>query len=211
MIYEFPTEVDSIQFSLKESAEITFIILKYKEKLITNLDKDSEHCTKYPNYDSFIKCCKDRIWTRLLESKINCTIAGMKEIIPQKLILQECGDEYSARQSYSLVEDVLEEFTSNMVEEGCPLPCSKTIFSTKKRFFHKNTISGTNLFKNHNNSVVVEILPKNGVAEESEETLIYDFGNFVAAAGGNLGLLLGFSCLSAFLSFHNFIKESLTH
>ena len=32
--------------------------------------------------------------------------------------------------------------------------------------------------------------------EEKIESLEYDLGNFVAAAGGNLGLLAGFSCLS---------------
>ena len=32
--------------------------------------------------------------------------------------------------------------------------------------------------------------------EKEEETLVYDSGNFFAAVGGNLGLLLGFSCLS---------------
>ena len=175
------------------------------------MDKDSGHCTKYPNYNSFIKCCKDSIWTMLLKSQINCTIAGMKEIIPPNLILQECGDEYSARKSYDLYEVALQEFTSNMVEKGCPLPCSKTIFTAKIRFFHKNSILSTNLFANHRNSLLVQIYSKNEVAEESEEMLIYDFGNFVAAAGGNLGLFLGFSCLSAFLSFHNFIKERLTH
>ena len=30
--------------------------------------------------------------------------------------------------------------------------------------------------------------------EEEEEVLLYDEMNFLAAAGGNLGLLLGFSC-----------------
>ena len=32
--------------------------------------------------------------------------------------------------------------------------------------------------------------------EELVETLVYDTGNFLAAAGGNLGLMLGVSCLS---------------
>ena len=32
--------------------------------------------------------------------------------------------------------------------------------------------------------------------EKHEEALIYDFGNFFAVVGGNLGLFLGFSCLS---------------
>ena len=123
------------------------------------------------------------MWTKLLESQIKCTFAGMKEIFPPNPILQECGDEDSAIKSYYLVKAVLEEFTSNMAEEGCPLPCSKTIFTAKKRFFHKNSILSTNLLTNHSNSLIVEISSKNGVAEESEEMLIYDLGNFVAAAG----------------------------
>ena len=32
------------------------------------------------------------------------------------------------------------------------------------------------------------------LVEEEVEALVYDEVNFVAAAGGNLGLLLGFSC-----------------
>lgn len=32
--------------------------------------------------------------------------------------------------------------------------------------------------------------------EKKEETLVYDSVNFFAAVGGNLGLFLGFSCLS---------------
>ena len=42
--------------------------------------------------------------------------------------------------------------------------------------------------------------------EEREETLIYDLENFMAAAGGHLGLSLGFSCLSAILAFLNFLR-----
>jgi len=36
--------------------------------------------------------------------------------------------------------------------------------------------------------------------EEKIETLLYDFGGLMAAAGGNLGLCLGFSCLSILFS-----------
>lgn len=36
--------------------------------------------------------------------------------------------------------------------------------------------------------------------EEEVETYVYDFGNFVVALGGNLGLMLGFSCLSVLFS-----------
>ena len=36
--------------------------------------------------------------------------------------------------------------------------------------------------------------------EERTETLIYDLSTFLSAAGGNLGLLMGFSCLSVLLA-----------
>jgi len=54
--------------------------------------------------------------------------------------------------------------------------------------------------------------------EEKTETFVYDVGNFLTAAGGNLGLFMGFSCLSIILTFidkfeHHFswkfCKESL--
>jgi hypothetical protein len=41
--------------------------------------------------------------------------------------------------------------------------------------------------------------PSSLIVEERVETLVYDVGSFLAAAGGNLGLFLGFSCLSVFL------------
>ena len=45
--------------------------------------------------------------------------------------------------------------------------------------------------------------------EVKTESLIMDFPNLVAAIGGNLGLFLGFSCLSIFIVTIDFIKEKL--
>ena len=41
--------------------------------------------------------------------------------------------------------------------------------------------------------------------EEHFETLVFDFGSLLAAAGGNLGLFLGFSCLSLLISFLDYL------
>ena len=45
--------------------------------------------------------------------------------------------------------------------------------------------------------------------EEHHESLTYDFGTFLAAAGGNLGLALGYSCLSLFICFVEFVFKKL--
>ena len=46
--------------------------------------------------------------------------------------------------------------------------------------------------------------------EEEEESIVYDVGNFLAAAGGNLGLFLGFSCFSVIISFFKIVKSCRT-
>ena len=45
--------------------------------------------------------------------------------------------------------------------------------------------------------------------EELVETLVYDRGNFLAAAGGNLGLMLGISCLSVLNVLINVFRVNL--
>ena len=45
--------------------------------------------------------------------------------------------------------------------------------------------------------------------EKEEETLVYDSGNFFAAVGGNLGLFLGFSCLSVIYAGIDFFAMKL--
>ena len=45
--------------------------------------------------------------------------------------------------------------------------------------------------------------------EERVETLVYDIGNFLAAVGGNLGLAVGFSCLSVLLIAVEFIQGKI--
>ena len=45
--------------------------------------------------------------------------------------------------------------------------------------------------------------------EEEVETLVYDEINFVAAAGGNLGLQLGFSCFGLLQLLVTYLKHWL--
>ncbi len=45
------------------------------------------------------------------------------------------------------------------------------------------------------------------MVEERIETLVYDEVNFIAAAGGNLGLFLGFSCFSVLLALMKQIRK----
>jgi len=43
--------------------------------------------------------------------------------------------------------------------------------------------------------------------EEQVETLIYDLGNFLAQAGGNVSLILGWSMFSLYFSMMKLLRE----
>ncbi len=59
------------------------------------------------------------------------------------------------------------------------------------------------------NSFMVVIKFSSLLIDEEVETYVYDFGNFLVALGGNLGLMLGFSCLSVLFSALEFIFEKV--
>jgi hypothetical protein len=47
------------------------------------------------------------------------------------------------------------------------------------------------------------------LVQKQVEVLVYDFGGFIAAAGGNLGLCLGFSCLSILFTITHWTQKAL--
>ena len=47
------------------------------------------------------------------------------------------------------------------------------------------------------------------LVEERTETLIYELVDVIAAAGGHLGLCLGFSCLTLFMSSFEWMEDKL--
>ena len=78
---------------------------------------------------------------------------------------------------------------------------------------HQNNIGsqGDGLNDLVGKGVLLTIYLANFVVEERIETLIYDTGNFLAQAGGNLGLFLGFSCLSLLFAIIKLFKKALNY
>ena len=93
----------------------------------------------------------------------------------------------------------------------CPNPCQQTSYKANIRYFHKNSFynpSGS-IGKNFLDSYVkVSLGYETLLTEEHSESLVYDATNFLAAAGGNLGLFLGFSCLSVFFGILEYFKKN---
>ena len=65
------------------------------------------------------------------------------------------------------------------------------------KFLLKNIVAdGPNLVGNNTNAFALYFYYNSILVEERTETLIYDLVDVFAAAGGYLGLCLGFSCLT---------------
>jgi len=61
--------------------------------------------------------------------------------------------------------------------------------------------------KNLNDSFYFSFNLESFMVEERVEALVYDEVNFIAAAGGNLGLFLGFSCFSVLIALMKQVRK----
>jgi len=113
------------------------------------------------------------------------------------------------------VVNLLKAFNEYRLNEmGCLVPCFKTVYDFEFTLYHENSdlvIVDENKKEEKENDLIVSTFYRTFNVEENIETVVYDIVNLLAAAGGNLGLLLGFSCLSALLHLHEiFVKRFLS-
>ena len=85
-----------------------------------------------------------------------------------------------------------------------------TTYSLNLKYYHENSESpfsqGSEKTTDARRSFVLFYYFNSLLLEERIETLVFDLGDFFSSAGGNLGLFLGFSCLSVLFSFISGIK-----
>ena len=110
--------------------------------------------------------------------------------------MQRCQDENSAINATLQLIEIVRKFIGDPSQSDCWPPCKRVYFKYDLKYFHKNSwpsFQGIISVENHFNLYYFYDTLQ---IEEKVETLIFDLGGLLAAAGGNLGLCLGFSCLS---------------
>ena len=138
---------------------------------------------------------------------------GHRCVTSQKLFfpltdLPECSNKEEARRTKDLVTKTMFDLARDSESFGCPLPCHRIHFDLDVSYFHENTL-GEKVDDSEPNFTLY-YYPGSQYIEKHIETLAYDFYGMLAAAGGNLGLMLGFSCLSVFLSVTKWIQSKIT-
>jgi len=124
--------------------------------------------------------------------------------------MRECLNEKEGKDSVQKLQVLSIDFPANSDNYGCPLPCQRHSYSFTLTTLHKNSL----LFEVPQNFTeedvyILTFFYKTLLVEKQVETLVYDLGGFLAAAGGNMGLCLGLSCLSILFTFTQWAKSLL--
>ncbi len=114
------------------------------------------------------------------------------------------------------VLNIFKYFYTNTNQFGCLPPCRITHFEIDVKLYHENSLflyEKLTSAEDSEKSTAAEhgftllYFYKTLRVEEKIETFIFDLGGVLAAAGGNLGLCLGFSCLSILHTMVAFISH----
>ena len=117
-----------------------------------------------------------------------------------------CSDMHSASNTQiQYMNIVYSEEKFNWIS-ACPVPCQQTSYAAHPTYFHKTSMLNLNTIDVNSSALLTINYATLGI-KEHVESFVYDAGSFLAAAGGNLGLFLGFSCLSLFSSILNYLKN----
>ncbi len=159
------------------------------------------------DYVGFTACSKE-VFLSYIKTNINCSITGFFEFTDSIDGKSKCNDRNSAAQTYITIFKFMSEFTLKTDAFKCPLPCNTTTYNVMLNNIHINAfIDPFNEMKVDHNSTYLLAFAYNFLeVQELVEILVYDFGDFLAVVGGNLGLALGFSCLSVLLMSVEFIQ-----
>jgi hypothetical protein len=148
--------------------------------------------------DEFLNCAK-KLFVKESIPNLNCTIYNFKEFIdPAMVHVPLCNNtELAAEMHQSLMEYYNSNFLWESKDSKCPVPCMQTNYNYEINYYSKRSFSdlikpGVEASKYFDLLVYFTKME----IEERTETVVYDMVSFLSAAGGNLGLFVGFSCLS---------------
>ena len=197
-LIDSPNEIPFETIEVSNTKGITGSLLSIRQYETPALNKKEEPCT-LDSEQIFIECCKKSIWKNFNNS-FGCRIHELKSIVPKDVKMDECQNEEIASEILWEYGSFLADFVVKPWFYGCPVPCLQTNYKFTLDTLHKNTIKFPFYGPDDQSYHIFAHFFETFDVEEKIESLEYDFGNFLVAAGGNLGLFLGFSCLSVLLA-----------
>lgn len=123
--------------------------------------------------------------------------------------MRECTDFASAKNTYLKYLNITHEFLTNVWVDQCYAPCQRKSYSLSVKHYHNTSwVDVENVFSGKDEFYLSMAYSTQDI-ESRTETLVYDAGSLLAAAGGNLCLFLGFSCMTCIWTSVNIIEQYL--
>ena len=145
------------------------------------------------------ECIREQISHKFLE-KVKCNIPGLRDVLTVKHSIPECADAQSADDTFFSYIEVSYDFLKNKIATHCQPPCKRKSYKTSAKQYHKNSWNDFSNQSTEEDLFYLQMAFSSLNVESEVQTLVYDTGNMLAAAGGYLGLFLGFSCLTCLTS-----------
>lgn len=172
-----------------KAAHLTFAEIK------TNYIPNGNNRCKVWSSDEYLKNQKDLFLNKTIPL-INCTIYNMRALMNQSNVSLPVCDSYDTAAD-TFVTQTNYFFSLPMID----FPCSKTSYEYKIAYQSNHSyFDPKNRNKFPNGYFHLNMFFHTLEVEERTETFVYDIVNFLSAAGGNLGLFIGFSCFSVLCS-----------
>ena len=202
-----PQDIATERLRIESDNNMSLVKISMMETVTTQLRTENYACKNYQLEHEFNDCAKDKIWS-LLRPSISCTIIGLEAILPSQLDIWPCQTLESALKVFEAMLITFTEFLTNMIEYGCPVPCSQKSFNYNIKYLNRNSWIESQNSTLSQNMAIVAVSYRSLLVEERVETIVYDLESLMTSIGGNLGLFLGFSCFSTFLTVLKFIFKT---
>ena len=139
---------------------------------------------------------------------------GLDYFIHNNSGLPECANPLSAGNTIRHFTQVTYANEREKLSQACPTPCQQLSYTLNTRKYHTNTwieYDNQPVEDFSKVGVVLGMAYESFIVEERIESLVYDLGTFLSAVGGNLGLFLGFSCLTVLLGIVKLARKLQKH
>jgi hypothetical protein len=105
--YDMPLEIATERLPFESDRNTSLVKISMMETVTKQLQTENYDCKDYKKEHEFTDCCKKKMWS-LLRPNINCTIAGLEEILPEHPDIQPCQALESAEKVF---EAMINNFT----------------------------------------------------------------------------------------------------
>ena len=144
----------------------------------------------------------------LSENELGCTF-GLIQSLNLTSKMPQCANRNQSTNAVANATNYLIKGMQDPDMFGCPLPCLFSYYTFQIVYQHINAFELFTGKSPPQNEYILYFYFNTLETEVKTESLIIDLSSLIANIGGNLGLFLGFSCLSIFILTIELIQKKI--